>query len=146
MRTGLDRGRCYCHFPFYRQNLHLHSISITPVISVEWWTTTRISHQYVKVVILCKVFMLELYKVITEAISVTTEISGLWRHYTRTDTMGKTDISFQHNTHTSGGVNVSTYVYSDVRVKKLVRMSFSCNFVTYPLNCRLRRFLDFRRR
>ena len=36
IRTGLEQGRYYCHLPFYRQNLHLHSISLTPAISVEW--------------------------------------------------------------------------------------------------------------
>ena len=50
MRTGIDRGRYYCHFHF-RQNLHLHSISIAPAISMKWWTTSCISHQYLKVVI-----------------------------------------------------------------------------------------------
>jgi hypothetical protein len=71
------------------------------------------------------VFMLKLYKVITEAIPVTNETSRLLRHYTHTDTVikivGKTDASFQHNTHTSGDVNVSTHTYSDVRTQKLVR-------------------------
>jgi len=60
--------------------------------------------------------------------------------------MGKTDTSFQHNMHISGGVTVSTHIHSEVRVQKLLRMLVSCIFFSYPLNCRLRCFLTLGRR
>jgi hypothetical protein len=44
--------------------------------------------------------------------------------------MGKTDASFQHNTHTSGGVNVNNNKYTAFGVQKLERKLV----VTFSLN------------
>jgi hypothetical protein len=35
MLAGPEQESYYCHFPFYRQNLRVHSLSLMPAISVE---------------------------------------------------------------------------------------------------------------
>jgi len=76
MRTGLERGKYYCHFPFtdkisFAQHFH-NAGHFCGMVNNNMLSTSICESGHS-----CKVFMLKLYKVITEAISVTIETPRL---------------------------------------------------------------------